>query len=94
MPPLRERREDIPALVRHLSRATGRASACRRGLTAGTLQALERHDWPGNIRELENVLQQGIILARDGVLDLCGFEGEPIDAIEAPRLEATQVRTK
>ncbi len=42
-------------------------------ITPGTLQALERYDWPGNIREFENVIQQGVILSRDGVLDLADF---------------------
>jgi DNA-binding NtrC family response regulator len=62
-------------------------------IPAGSLNALARHHWPGNIRELENVLQQAIILSRDGVLDLSGFAGEGIEAIDAPRLEATQVRS-
>ena len=42
-------------------------------MTLETLRALEQHDWPGNIRELENVLQQAIILSRDGTLQLPGL---------------------
>jgi formate hydrogenlyase transcriptional activator len=74
VPALRERREDLPALVHHLidrlSRQLGKPIA---RIAPGTMRAVERHDWPGNIRELENVLQQGIILSRDGTLDLAGF---------------------
>jgi transcriptional regulator with GAF, ATPase, and Fis domain len=85
LPSLRERREDLPALVRYLtdqlSQSLGKPVM---RITPGTLQALERYDWPGNIRELENVLQQGIILARDGVLDLCDFKGEPMDSAAPP----------
>ena len=78
LPPLRDRREDLPALVHHLCDRLGR----RLGrpitrITGGTLPALERYDWPGNIRELENVLQQAIILSRDGVLDLADYIGPP-----------------
>ena len=80
LPALRERREDLPALVHHFCDRLGKhlGKPIER-LTPGTLQALERYDWPGNIRELENVLQQAIILSRDGVLDMSSFVGEPID---------------
>jgi formate hydrogenlyase transcriptional activator len=94
LPALRQRRDDLPALVHHLSERLGRKlgrPVAR--ITVGSLNALARHHWPGNIRELENVLQQAIILSRDGVLDLSGFAGEGIEAIGAPRLEATQVRS-
>ena len=54
------------------------------GIAPGTLQALERYDWPGNIRELENVIQQAIILSSDGILNLTGYIGDPLDAELAP----------
>jgi len=84
VPALRDRLEDLPALVRHLSEKLGRE--LRRPvqqLADGSLEALARHDWPGNIRELENVLQQAIILSTKGVLDLRDFVGERLDACEA-----------
>src|SRR5579871_5100139 len=56
MPPLRERAEDIPLLVDHFWReAAGRINS-RAALSASTLAALARYHWPGNIRELQNVL--------------------------------------
>ena len=74
LPALRERREDLPALVHHLvdrlSRQIGKPVS---RIRPETLHALEQHDWPGNIRELENVLQQAIILSRDGTLELPGI---------------------
>ncbi len=80
LPALRDRREDLPALVRHFCGRLGRELGKPIGRIApGTLQALERYGWPGNIRELESVLQQAIILSRDGILDLSNFVGEPID---------------
>jgi transcriptional regulator with GAF, ATPase, and Fis domain len=79
LPALRERREDLPALLRHfcdrLERQLGKKIE---RIAPGSLQALESYDWPGNIREFENVLQQAVILSRDGVLDLSGFRGQPI----------------
>ena len=73
--------EDLPTLVRHLMDRLGRSLGKPiERITPGTMPALEQYDWPGNIRELENVLQQGIILARDGTLDLADFAGEAASA--------------
>ena len=85
LPTLRERRDDLPALVAYLAERLGRELGKPIGqVTPGTLQALERYEWPGNIRELENVLQQAIILSQDGSLDLSDFVGEPMDVVDAP----------
>jgi len=66
LPPLRERKQDIPLLVSHfLSRASRRMS-----LTPEALQALCAYDWPGNVRELENVVERAIALAHGGVIGL------------------------
>jgi transcriptional regulator with GAF, ATPase, and Fis domain len=93
LPTLRQRREDLPDLVRYLSDRLGRELGRPIDRIAhGSLQALERYDWPGNIRELENVLQEAIILSRDGVLDLSGFAGEPIDALDPPARPVDRVR--
>jgi transcriptional regulator with GAF, ATPase, and Fis domain len=71
IPALRERREDIPALVHHL---VDRLSASLRKrvdhVPADVMRALELYDWPGNVRELENVLQRAIILSMDTTLSL------------------------
>lgn len=66
LPPLRERRSDIPALVRHfLARRSGRPSS---EITPEALKALLAYDWPGNVRELENALEHALVIARDGPL--------------------------
>jgi transcriptional regulator with GAF, ATPase, and Fis domain len=71
MPPLRERREDIPELVdvfvRRLARSIQRDI---REVSAHSMAALVRYDWPGNIRELHNVLERAVILARGPVLEV------------------------
>jgi len=72
VPPLRRRREDVPALVEALLRRFAReAGRSVRGVTAGALRALVEQEWPGNIRELEHVLRR--------LVHLCP-EGEAIDS--------------
>jgi DNA-binding NtrC family response regulator len=71
IPPLRERREDIPLLVEHFVRKFARE--CQRdvrSVSAGALDALVRYDWPGNVRELENVIHRAVVLARSPALHL------------------------
>ena len=71
MPPLRERRDDIPLLVWHLVDRLGRL--LRRKIDSipdDVMEALSAHDWPGNIRELENVLERALIVSRGGALSL------------------------
>ena len=71
VPPLRERRDDIPLLASHFLDA-----ACRRfnrsdlGLTASQLQQLQGYDWPGNVRELLNAVERAVIASRLGSLQL------------------------
>ena len=76
LPSLRERLEDLPVLLRHFCDKVGRQMGRPIDrVTPGTLAALRLYDWPGNIREFENVIQQAVILSRDGVLDLANFSG-------------------
>jgi two-component system response regulator PilR (NtrC family) len=67
LPPLRHRKEDIPALVAHFvdkySRENDKPVT---GVTAEALQVLMDYDWPGNVRELENVIERGVVLTTDG----------------------------
>jgi DNA-binding NtrC family response regulator len=77
VPPLRERRDDIPLLVEHFITKIGRE--CHRdvrGISAGALDTLVGYDWPGNVRELENVIHRAVVLARGPVLQLQDF---PLD---------------
>jgi len=69
LPPLRERREDIPALVTHFVEILGR----RMGkpieeIPLETMSALGSYQWPGNVRELQNLIERAVILSNDGVL--------------------------
>jgi formate hydrogenlyase transcriptional activator len=69
LPPLRERPEDIPLLVRHFAQQHAqRLHKPVHTIPAEALEALTRYPWPGNVRELQNVIERAVILARDGVL--------------------------
>jgi transcriptional regulator with GAF, ATPase, and Fis domain len=72
VPPLRERRDDIPLLVDGLlTRFAKRHGRSVSGIASRAMQALLHHTWPGNIRELENVLERAVIMAqRDEILDI------------------------
>lgn len=71
LPPLRERREDIPLLVRHfIADIAARMGVPTPEPSAALLQTLAAHDWPGNIRELQNVVERAMILAEQGGLEV------------------------
>ena len=71
LPPLRERRDDIPLLVSHLvPREAQRLGREIREVSAEAMLELQSWDWPGNIRELRNVLERAIVLCEDGILRL------------------------
>jgi DNA-binding NtrC family response regulator len=71
LPPLRERREDIPHLVNHfLHTISQRHGSGARTLSREAHEALVRYDWPGNVRELENVIERAIILSRRPMITL------------------------
>jgi two-component system response regulator HydG len=81
IPPLRERREDIPLLTAHfLARYNARAGAAK-VLSADALQKLADHHWPGNVRELENMVEQAAALSVDAEIraaDVSLEEGGPL----------------
>ena len=69
MPPLRERREDIPALARcFLEKISKKANTRRKELSPEALAALMPYDWPGNVRELENALERAVVLGPEDIV--------------------------
>jgi transcriptional regulator with GAF, ATPase, and Fis domain len=69
LPPLRERREDIPALVTHFVETLGRRLGRQiEHIPPETMSALSSYHWPGNIRELQNLIERAVILSNYGVL--------------------------
>ena len=69
LPPLRERREDIPALVSHFVEIYSRRMSREiEHIPPTTMLALTSYEWPGNIRELQNLIERAVILSNEGVL--------------------------
>jgi DNA-binding NtrC family response regulator len=92
LPPLRERREDIPLLADHfLARHTPAGRELR--LAPEALAWLEQADWPGNVRELENCLRRGIALTRGDEITAALLRGAPGAGLEAARLSAPAAGT-
>lgn len=70
LPPLRERRQDLPALMDHFLRLFAQKNGKTiRGFTHEAREALLRYDYPGNVRELENLIERAVVLTRDDVID-------------------------
>ena len=82
MPPLRERPEDLEALIRviieKLSKQIGRPVS----VAPEAIVRLRQHDWPGNVRELENVLERAAVVSADGVIGV-----DDLDGLDAPRVQ-------
>jgi DNA-binding NtrC family response regulator len=68
LPPLRERREDIPLLVEHFISRFGQGPKKVSGVSEAALKILVNYSWPGNVRELENVIQRAITLGQQEVI--------------------------
>jgi PAS domain S-box-containing protein len=83
LPPLRERREDIPLLVEYfIDRYASKAGKKIRGINRVTLDRLKAYDWPGNIRELQNVIERSVIV--------CDTENFTVDeSWLSPKLETS-----
>ena len=75
LPPLRERREDIPLLVLHFLNKYAREENKIKAISIEALEKLINYNWPGNVRELENVIQRAIILAQKDILEADHIQG-------------------
>ena len=106
MPALRDRREDIPLLTEYFTRRlVKRAGKKINKIRKETLNLLQSYDWPGNIRELQNVVERAVIVSESDALDIderwlfggkpaAHFAAQPIQSIYRPRTRATQEKEK
>jgi two-component system response regulator PilR (NtrC family) len=91
LPPLRERRSDIPKLTLHILDRVNSSLRCPKRLSSEALSRLQSHSWPGNVRDLENVIERSIRLCRRDVLDSDDLlitepvtYADPLDALPDP----------
>jgi DNA-binding NtrC family response regulator len=104
--PLRERKEDIPLLATHYVELLAKELGCPKPrLTPAGVEALQGYDWPGNIRELRNVIERAVIFARGGALefdvpgasssvDLTSFGPPDVDQAEPEYLTESEMRRR
>lgn len=100
LPPLRERREDIPDLAAHfLARYSSRYRRALDGFELSALQALLSHPWPGNVRELDHTLERAVLMARatriaiaDLGLSAARTAAQQLDELSLESVEAILVR--
>lgn len=87
LPPLRELRDDLPALVHHLLArlSVGERPRIRR-ISKEALAAIQQYHWPGNVRELRNVIERAMIVSRNNVIET---EDLPLEKIPTPKAEET-----
>jgi len=93
MPPLRERREDIPALVEYfIDRSARKVGKNIRGLSEKTLDVLQSYPWPGNIRELQNVIERSVIVCETEIfsVDEAWLSRQPFAAESKNQSELSQ----
>jgi formate hydrogenlyase transcriptional activator len=84
LPPLRERRDGIPSLVRHFTQQFARRMGKRiESIPTAVMDALVRYPWPGNVRELQNVIERAVILSRGPALEVPAGELQP-SPVQAP----------
>jgi two-component system nitrogen regulation response regulator GlnG len=88
LPPLRERRRDIPLLVEHFLAKHG-AELGERGIAPDALDRLVGYEWPGNVRELENVIQRAMVMATGGVILPEHLPIAPVSAAASVAVDAT-----
>jgi transcriptional regulator with GAF, ATPase, and Fis domain len=85
VPPLRERQSDIPLLADHfLRRACQRIACASAKLTRANVEQLLQYDWPGNIRELQNVIERAVILSQGGTLQFDAMLRQTTHRVPAP----------
>jgi formate hydrogenlyase transcriptional activator len=92
VPPLRERREDIPVLARYFARKHARRMGRNiESIPSRALEALTNYDWPGNIRELQNVIERSVVLSDGPELHVALPELDDMSARPALHLRASNV---
>jgi len=95
VPPLRERREDVPLLAEYLSAiVSAKLGVGAPKFSPDALAALAAYSWPGNVRELRNIIERVVVRHRGGIVERCDLAHEVLDATETPAATAAPVATQ
>jgi DNA-binding NtrC family response regulator len=100
IPPLRERREDIPALAAHfVDRYQTRYRRLLKGFEPAAMQAMLQHPWPGNVRELDHTIERAVLMARSERIDVSDLgltasrsNGHSLDEMSLEAVEIVLIR--
>ncbi len=88
IPPLRDRREDIPYLAKHfVEKLSAELGSAAKAISESAIDALMQYHWPGNVRELENVIERSLVLASASTLEPADIR---LDAMPKPRIPNAQ----
>ena len=93
LPPLRERSEDIPDLVRHFLSLAVKEGLPRKEIAADAVTRLQQHRWPGNIRELENLLRRLVAIDIDDTITIQAVERELASTPSQVKLDVSEIST-
>ena len=94
LPPLRDRREDIPALADHFLRKHSQRTGRRvEGLSDAALERMTSYDWPGNVRELENTIERAVVLSSGPVIDAADITMPGVAGTASPGLPSLKLRS-
>jgi DNA-binding NtrC family response regulator len=90
IPPLRDRREDVPLLVEHFLRKYGQETTKQvEQVTPAAIERLMQYDWPGNVRELQNAIERAVVLSRGATLHQADFAFLTPPAVSLPQQTGT-----
>ena len=95
LPPLRERKEDIPLLLNHYCNAFAAENQCRPPeLSSAALEALQTYNWPGNIRELRNFAENSVVMYRNNLIDVVDLDSRfaTTDEASLPKIAQNEVQ--
>ena len=94
LPPLRERREDIPLLANHfLRKYNEKREKSVTAISDGAMKVLTEYDWPGNVRELENVIERAVVLTGGGVIEPADLWYYEVGSKRATGSDADEVKS-
>jgi DNA-binding NtrC family response regulator len=94
LPPLRDRREDVPPLAEHFLRKHAQRTGRKvDGLSEAAVERLTTYDWPGNVRELENTIERAVVLSAGPVIDAADITMPGVAGVASPGLPSLKLRS-